>query len=408
MSEQIDTVLHSAVASGAVPSVVGLVAGENGLVYAGAAGARVAGGSESVTPDTMLRIASMTKTITTVAALQLWERGHLHLEAPVDTYCPQFADLQVLDGFDGDTPRLCPPATRATVKQLITHTAGLGYRFFNENLVRWEHVTGTANILSGKREIFTAPLSTDPGTRFEYGTNIDWLGLVIESASQQPLDEYVRDNILEPLGMSSTTFSPTPEQRAGMVPVHVQAGDGQWQATDIDWSPEPEWWAGGHGLYSTPREYLRFQRMLLRGGELDGRQILQSSTVEAAFTNQIGELDFPPTITSADKSSTCDFNIGPGVEVGARAVAQQRAGARNARSLERRLGRHFQHSLLGRPEQSDHWRDLLAVPAVRHSTGAAAVRRLRAGGVRVSMTRRAATRRRRLPMMTARSAGRLK
>jgi len=109
----------------------------------------VAGESEPVTPDTMLRIASMTKTITTVAALQLWERGHLHLEAPVDTYCPQFAVLQVLDGFDGDTPRLCPPATRATVKQLITHTAGLGYRFFNENLVRWEHVTGTANVLSG-------------------------------------------------------------------------------------------------------------------------------------------------------------------------------------------------------------------------------------------------------------------
>jgi methyl acetate hydrolase len=312
MSEQIDAVLHSAVASGAVPSVVGLVAGENGLVYAGAAGARVAGGSESVTPDTMLRIASMTKTITTVAALQLWERGHLHLEAPVDTYCPQFADLQVLDGFDGDTPRLCPPATRATVKQLITHTAGLGYWFFNENLVRWEHVTGTANVLSGKRKIFTAPLSSDPGTRFEYGTNIDWLGLVIESASQQPLDRYVRDNIAEPLGMSSTTFSPTPEQRAGMVPVHVKAADGAWQATDIDWPPEPEWWAGGHGLYSTPREYLQFQRMLLRGGELDGRQILQSSTVEAAFTNQIGELDFPPTMTSADQSSTCDFNIGPG------------------------------------------------------------------------------------------------
>ena len=312
MSEQIDAVLQSAVATGAVPSVVGLVADEHGLVYAGAAGARAAGESEPVTPDTMLRIASMTKMITTVAALQLLERGHLDLEAPVDTYCPQFADLQVLDGFDGDTPRLRPPATRATVKQLVTHTAGLGYWFFNENLVRWEHVTGTANILSGKREIFTAPLSSDPGTRFEYGTNIDWLGLVIESASQQPLDGYVQDNILEPLGMPSTTFSPTPEQRAGMVPVHVQAGDGQWQATDIDWSPEPEWWAGGHGLYSTPREYLQFQRMLLRGGELDGRQILQSSTVEAAFTNQIGELDFPPTITSADKSSTCDFNIGPG------------------------------------------------------------------------------------------------
>src|SRR5664280_643842 len=174
-----------------------------------------------------------------LARSQLLERGHLDLEAPVDTYCPQFADLQVLDGFDGDAPRLRPPATRATVKQLVTHTAGLGYWFFNENLVRWERVTGTGNVLSGKREIFTAPLSSDPGTRFEYGTNIDWLGLVIESTSQQPLDEYVRDNILEPLGMPSTTFSPTPEQRAGMVPVHVQAADGAWQATDIDWSTAP-------------------------------------------------------------------------------------------------------------------------------------------------------------------------
>ena len=313
---RIDQVLQDAVESGAVPNVVAMAANEDGPIYAGAAGPRAVGESDPVTPDTMFRIASMTKMVATTAALQLAEQGKLELDAPVETYRPEFAELQVLEGFDGDTPRLRPPASKATVRQLITHTSGLAYWFFSEEIVRWEAATGTPNVLSGQEVIFKAPLVADPGTRYEYGINTDWLGRVVEAAGGQALDDYFAEHILGPLGMEHTTFLMSDEQRANSVPVHLHAEDGSWVATDVDWSQQPDWWAGGHGLYSTPRDYLRFQRMLLGRGTLDGAQILQPETVDAAFTNQIGEIDFPPEIKTADPGSTADFNGGPGLKWG--------------------------------------------------------------------------------------------
>jgi len=313
---RIDQVLQNAVESGAVPNVVAMAAGEDGPIYEGAAGPRAVGEPDPVTPDTMLRIASMTKIVTTTAALQQVERGNLDLDAPVEEYLPEFGKLQVLDGFDGDTPRYRPPASKATVLQLVTHTSGLGYWFFSEDIVRWEAVTGTPNVLSGDDVIFTAPLVADPGTRYEYGINTDWLGRVVEETSGQELDAYLEEEVLGPLGMQHTTFVMSDEQRAGAVPVHLHGDDGGWVATSVDWSLDPQWWAGGHGLHSTPRDYLRFQRMLLGRGTLEGARILKPETVDAAFTNQIGELDFPPAIKTADPGSTADFNGGPGLKWG--------------------------------------------------------------------------------------------
>jgi|tagenome__1003787_1003787.scaffolds.fasta_scaffold20709351_2 methyl acetate hydrolase len=296
----IDAVLRRAVDSGAVPNVVAVAADPDGPFYEGAAGNRTAGTDQPLDAGTHFRIASMTKMVATVAALQLVERGELDLQAPIDTLVPQWTELQVLEGWDGDTPRLRAPATRATVHHLVTHTSGLGYWFWNEHLVRWEAATGTPNVMSGSRAVFGAPLVADPGTRFEYGINTDWLGLVVEAVCGRTLDKYLEENVFAPLGMAETSFTPTAEQRADLVPVHVKGQDGQWVATDIDWAEDPEWWAGGHGLYSTPRDYLRFQRMLLGNGEVDGVRILSEQTVDAAFTNQIGELDFPAHIPTAD------------------------------------------------------------------------------------------------------------
>jgi len=330
----VDEVLHNAVENGDVPLVVAMAADENGVIYEGAAGERSPGSGEPVTPDTMFRIASMTKMVATVAALQQVERGNLDLDEPIETYVPQFGELQVLEGFDGDTPRLRPPASKATVRQLVTHTSGLAYWFFNDDIVRWEQATGIPNVLSGKMEIFTAPLVADPGTTFEYGINTDWLGRVVEAASGQSLDAYMAEHILGPLGMDSTAFLMTDEQRADSVPIHVRGEDGAWQATDVDWSQEPEWWAGGHGLYSTPRDYLRFQRMLLGGGTLEGVKVLERATVEDAFRNHIGELDFPPAIATADPGTTADFNGGPGLKwgLGLMLNTEQQPGMRAAGS----------------------------------------------------------------------------
>ena len=126
------------------PNVVAMAADADGPIYEGAAGPRAVGESDPVTPDTQFRIASMTKMVATTAALQQVERGNLDLDAPVEQYLPEFADLQVLEGFDGDTPRLRPPAAKATVRQLASHTSGLSYWFWNADIVRWEEVTGHA------------------------------------------------------------------------------------------------------------------------------------------------------------------------------------------------------------------------------------------------------------------------
>ncbi|MGH8965093.1 MAG: serine hydrolase domain-containing protein, partial [Actinomycetes bacterium] len=139
----IDRVLQDAVDAGAVPHVAAIAADRDGVVYEGGAGVRVVGeSSDRVTTSTQFRIMSMTKMVCTAAALQQIERGDLEMEAPVDAYLPEFADVQVLEGFDGDRPKLRPAGGRATVRQLITHTAGLGYWFWNADLVKYQDVTG--------------------------------------------------------------------------------------------------------------------------------------------------------------------------------------------------------------------------------------------------------------------------
>ena len=308
----VDEVLQNAVDSGAVPNVAAIAADRDGIIYEGAAGPRAAGGSDPVSVDTHFRIMSMTKMVATVAALQLMERGDLDLDEPIETYRPEWAEMQVLDGFDGDTPRLRAPATKATVRHLITHTSGLGYWFFSEDIGRWEAHSGTPNVLSGENVIFSAPLIADPGTKYEYGINTDWLGKVIEAASGLMLDAYIAEHITRPLAMDETAFLMDERQCANCVPVHLKGEDGAWEVSDIDLRQDPEYFAGGHGLHSTPRDYLKFQRMLLGDGTSpNGVRILSKETVDAAFSNQIGELDFPPEIATADPTSTCDFNAGP-------------------------------------------------------------------------------------------------
>ncbi len=317
VKSSVDAVLEQAVASRAVPNVVAVAADRDGVIYEGAAGPRVAGQPGEVDADTQFRIMSMTKIVATVAALQLMEQGKLDLDAPIEEYCPEFAQVQVLERIDGDKPVLRPPASKATVKQLITHTTGLAYWFWNADIVKWEKATETPNVLSGSRVIFTAPLVADPGTRFVYGINTDWLGEVVQAAGGKKLDESIKTGITDPLGMNETAFTMSDQVRAGAVPVHLQGEDGKWAASEIELNWAPEYWAGGHGLRSTPHDYLKFQRALLGNGTSpDGVKILESATVDAAFSNQIGELDFPSVIETGDPASSHTFSVGPGYKWG--------------------------------------------------------------------------------------------
>jgi len=321
--QSLDALLEAAVATGRVPNVVAIAADRSGLVYRGAAGPRAAGGDEPVGVDSVFKIASMTKAVTTVAALQLVERGALDLDAAVADHLPAFDNLQVLTGFDGDDrPILRPPRSRATVRQLMSHTSGLGYWFWSAPIARWEALTGTPNATSGHSGTFSAPLVADPGSRFEYGISTDWLGRVVEAVSGDSLDVRLEQHVTGPLGMTDTSFRPDGARRARLVPVHrrsptADGADGEsWRPTRLDWNRAPDWWSGGQGLYSTPRDYLAFQRALLGDGALGDTRILRPETVEAAFTNQLGDLRVPAHLATADPASSADLDLGPGMTWG--------------------------------------------------------------------------------------------
>jgi methyl acetate hydrolase len=315
-SSSIDQVLNDAVGSGGVPHVVAIAADENGVIYQGAAGPRTVGDDEPASPDTVFRIMSMTKMPCTVLALQAMEQGILDLDAPVVNYCPEFAEVQVLTGFQDGLPQLRPPASQATVRQLITHTSGLGYWFWHGDLVQWEKISGIPNVVAGTKAALRAPMVADPGTAFIYGINTDWLGQVVEAATGLPLDVAMKQNITGPLGMDHTAFIMNDADRANCSPVHVKGEDGQWSSIGEILNQQPEYYAGGHGLYGPPSDYIRFERALLRGGELDGARILQAGTVAEAFRNQIGDLDFPAEIPTADPASSDSFALGPGYKWG--------------------------------------------------------------------------------------------
>ena len=295
----IDALLEQAVTDRSFPGVIAVAGDRDQTLYEAAFGrARVDEDAPAAT-DTLIRIASMTKAIVSVAALQLIESGRLALDQPVAEILPAFDRLQVLDGFEDDTPRLRPAARQATIRQLMTHTSGVGYWFSNPDVLRYHEVTGTPDPLSGRRASLDVPLVADPGTRWEYGMSTDWLGQVIEAVSGTDLNSYCTEHIFGPLDMADATFSPTVAQRARLMSVHSRTPDGGLALSTLELPDEPEYSSGGGGAYATGRDYLRFMRMLLRDGELDGARILRPETVELAFTDHLDGLALPDVSPSA-------------------------------------------------------------------------------------------------------------
>ncbi len=329
-----DQLLERATEESGLPGVIAMVADREGETYSGAAGRLSIEGDEPARTDTVLRIASMTKPITSVAALQLIEQGRLELEQTVVSVLPGFGELKVLEGFDGEQPRLRQPRQPATIRHLLTHTSGLAYWFGNRDLARYHDLTGTPTALSSGSGFLAAPLIEDPGVRWEYGTNTDWLGQVVEAISGQGLDAYFAEHVLGPLGMADTTFTPSPAQRERMMELHARTADGGLALSDLDWPDEPEMWCGGHGLYSTPVDYLRLQRALLAGGELEGARVLARETVDLALSNQIGEIEPPTFLESAEPALSNDIHSLPGIEqrwgLGFHLVMEDVPGARRA------------------------------------------------------------------------------
>lgn len=300
-SGALDALLSDAVAAGAVPGVALVVSTREGVAYEGAAGRLRVDEPDApeVGPETMFRLASMTKAMVSVAALQLVEQRRLRLDAPVEEILPDFGALEVLDGWDGDTPRLRPPNRPPTILDLLTHTSGLGYFFSSAELLRWQEKTRTPSIMTGRKAALHMPLLHDPGTRFEYGISTDWLGLAIEAIAGAPLDEVLRDQVFEPLGMTDATFRPTDEQHARTMAVHSRNADGGLDLSELDLPTDPEFMPGGSGVSATAGDHARFARALLRGGELGGARILGEETTELMFTDHIDGIPQPEVTRSA-------------------------------------------------------------------------------------------------------------
>jgi methyl acetate hydrolase len=274
-----------------VPGVVAVATDRNANIYEGAAGKRLLGDDAEMTTDTVGPIFSTTKAIVATAALQLVEDGLLDLDVPAKTYAAEIGSLQVLDGFDDDgTPRLRPPKRDITTRMLLLHTAGLAYEYFNEHYARLAQ-RGQPSPLTGTKASLLTPLLFDPGERWEYGSNLDWVGQIIERIAGKRLGEVLAERIFAPLEMTSTAFSLTPEMRARLARVHVREADGSitpWPAFELPQDPEVQ--MAGHGLYSTALDFAKFMRMWLDEGAAPHGRVLARETVEMASRNGLGTL----------------------------------------------------------------------------------------------------------------------
>ena len=291
MRERADAALREPVSTGALAGVVAGATNRDGDLHLGGFGERVLGGGEEMTPDTVGWIASMTKAITTAAALQLVEQGRLDLDAPASGTVPGLRDTAVLEGFDEDGgPRLRPPRRPVTLRHLLTHTSGLVYDIWSEPMARYQEATGIPGIIACQDVCLTTPLVFDPGERWDYGIGIDWVGKMVEAASGQRLGEYLRDRLLGPLGMDDTAFRITDAMRARLAKIHMRGEDGSLAPQmDLEIPQDPEFEMGGGGLYGTIGDYLRFIRLILNRGRANGEQLLAPETVDAMSRNQIGD-----------------------------------------------------------------------------------------------------------------------
>lgn len=290
ISQAADKLLSNAITDGAAPGVVAGATDRDGNLYLGGFGERVLGSGEEMTPDTVGWIASMTKALTAVAAMQLVERGQLDLDAPAAEVVPALGEARVLEGFEEDgAPRTRTPRRDMTLRHLLTHTAGFSYETWNASILAYQAATGTPGIISCQDAALMTPLLFDPGDRWEYGISIDWIGKMVETVSGQRLGEYLRDHLLLPLGMRDTAFRITDAMRARLAKIHQRADDGSLiPQMDLELPQDPEVELGGAGLYGTIPDYLHFIRMMLNEGRVNGEQILAPETVTEMSRNQMG------------------------------------------------------------------------------------------------------------------------
>lgn len=286
----IERLLERACDERVVPGVVALVADRDGIAFDRAFGAADIRQGTPLRTDAIFKVASLTKAVVAIAALQLVEAGELELDTPVGDIIPAFDEVKVLEGFDGDAPLLHAPKCRATVRNLMTHTSGVTYDAFNARLLRYGQLTGVPMPSSGLKACFASPMVVDPGEHFDYGMSSDWTGQVLETITGRPLDAIIKERVTGPLSLDDIVFTIDGKQTRRLAPVHARLPNGSFKVIEFEWPPDPEFLSAGHGIYATGHDYMAIQRLLLRGGELDGVRLLQPETVTMMTTDELAKL----------------------------------------------------------------------------------------------------------------------
>jgi methyl acetate hydrolase len=326
----IDKVLAEAVARGDVPGVVAMATDRQGVIYQGAFGVADTSTRRPLGVDAMFRIASMTKAITSVAAMQLVEQGRLGLDEPADKYLPELARPSVFEKFDtGTGGYTLRPATRMlTVRHLLTHTSGLGYNWTSPIVRDFKPRNG--------EKYAAGPLLFEPGEQWLYGTSTDWVGRLVELFSRMRLEDYFRERIFVPLRMTDTSYNVPKNKHDRVVTLHRRQNDGMF-APDAVQPPllvaRP---IGGGGLVSTAADYIRFLQMLLNGGSLDGVRVLSPDTVASMSRNQIGGVSVRALKSAMPERSSDLTFIADGKDkwgLGFLITAEGQAGKRSTGSL---------------------------------------------------------------------------
>ena len=315
-SQAADAVLQGAVnQANGVPGVVAMATNSSTTVYEGAFGKRDLSQAAPMTTDTVMAIFSCTKAVTGVAVMQLVEEGKIGLHDAAKKYVPEIADIMVLDGFDAHgAPKVRPPKSDITVSQLLLHTAGFGYDFFNHDLVKYGAAKNVPSVVTASLASMRSVLLHDPGTAWEYGSNIDWVGKVVEAVRGKRLGDVMSERIFTPLGMENSGFTMSPTMRARRASMHARSSEGVMSAmSDFELTQAPEQHMGGHGLYSTIGDYMKFIRMVLNdGAAANGARVLKAETVDLMTANSLGDMKIK-MLPGAIASLSNDAEFFPGM-----------------------------------------------------------------------------------------------
>jgi CubicO group peptidase (beta-lactamase class C family) len=305
---KLDAMLDEAMQQEQVPGLVAMVVKDGKIVYHAAKGLADVESGQAMQKNSIFRIASQSKAITSTAVMILWEEGKFRLDDPISKYIPEFKNPQILTTFRyGDTTYTTKPSTKEiTIRHLLTHTSGLGYGVIDgdERIRMIYHKAGvtdlftTENIKIGEsvKRLAKLPLHHEPGTKYTYSEGLDVLGYLVEIVSGKPFDVFLKERIFDPLGMNDTRFYLTDAQAPRLVTVHTRQ-DGKWAPYPVTFydpaypkTGAKAFFSGGAGLSSTTEDYAKFLQMYLNGGIYNGKRILSSHTIKMIMTNQVGDL----------------------------------------------------------------------------------------------------------------------